>query len=122
MSLATDILKARANLSLSPPSPYKPNRDCVPTARRTKKKQPEPTPKAVMENPKVKGVYYMREHDMWLAKVHDGECDRHLGIYYTHARAVVAIRLYRYWRRQGLTDIPRQPSTKIRKCPYTRPI
>lgn len=119
MSLAADILKVRCDLS--PPSPYKPNRECLPTARRSGRKQPEPTPKAVMAQPKVKGIYHMREHNMWLVKVHDGSQTRHLGIYYTQARAVVALKLYRYWRRQGLTDIPRQPSTKIRKCPYTRP-
>lgn len=129
MSLANDILK-RAGLNLSPPPPRQTPRKPafmkkVPRKPKEskrvkiapKKERPE-TPVGVSWTCKSWGLTdgSVTTKEYFRAYCREDGVTVMLGEFPTAARAHVAYRLYRLWKRRGFTDAPAKPSKRL----YTR--
>lgn len=111
MSLATDILKRANAQSLTPVQSTKDtsrvDRSGKPRGGRPRKKPVGP--RAVHEAPPhehVPGVGFDVHHGMWKAQFYDGEKNISLGYHPTQARAIIARKIYMFWRKHRMTDIP----------------
>lgn len=123
MSLANDILK-RANADLSPPS-KSPQADYMGLAIRKKAKRAAPkgprlnrrkgkTVKHVApEHERVAGVAFNSRNNTWDAYFYDGIKTIRIGMFHTQARAIIARRIYMYWRRCGFDNIPNKPERRL---------
>ncbi len=121
MSLATDILK-RLAIDLSPPprSQQKPTATKpAPVKQKGPRKQKVKRPPRKYEQPpceKIPGVSFRSDANMWDAYTWDGEKTIRIGLFRTQARAAIALRLYKFWRKRAYKDIPRKPTVRV----YTR--
>lgn len=108
MSLATDILK-RANADLSPPSKST-RADYMGLAVRKKGK----TVKHVApKHEHVAGVAFNSRNNTWGAYFYDGIKTIRIGMFHTQARAIIARRIYMYWRKCGFSNIPNKPERRL---------
>lgn len=129
MSLATDILK-----SLNKPAPPKPakkpraprdtRKPAAPKHARTKPPEPpEPrkfgrtrAPVAIKHKEtsvNVPDVYYHEKSGGYEARAYDGERRAYLGTFPSIARAHMAVKLYKFWKRAGMGAIPTKPSRRL---------
>lgn len=115
MSLATDILK-----SMNKPVPLKPAKKPRPPQQERKIKTAAPKQKKakprlceVPEHDHIPGVSFHRGNNGWVAYAYNGERTIGLGVFKTQARAVIALRIFKLWRKRGMTDIPHKPSMRL---------
>lgn len=114
MSLATDILKHKANLS--PPAPVRAvSYRGVPKLRTDKKTKPEPVVKPEPEFKHIPGIQVITESGKtkFRAYYYDGSRTLHIGSYMSQERAFAALRLYKLWKRRGMEGIPNKPSFRL---------
>lgn len=123
MTLATDILK-RANVDLSPPSKTT-RADYMGLAARHKKKSAapkgprvrKPKGKTVVyvapEHEHVDGVSFNSRNNGWDAYFYNGIKMIRIGVFPTQARAIIARRIYMYWRKCGMENIPNKPGIRL---------
>lgn len=126
MSLATDILK-RANADLSPPSKstradymglatrHKTKR-VAPKGPRVRKPKGKTVTHVAPEHDHVAGVSFNSRDNGWDAHFYNGSKTIRIGVFPTQARAIIARRIYMYWRKCGMENIPNRPGTRL----YTR--
>lgn len=122
MSLATDILKRADNLSFTPRQSTKDtsfsDRTGKPRGGRPcKKSSPRKTPRQtvhhdVPQHEHVPGVGFDVHHGLWKAQFYDGTKNISIGYHPTQARAIIARKLYLFWRKQRMTDIPNKPERR----------
>ncbi|ELK3997971.1 hypothetical protein VXI66_004484 [Salmonella enterica] len=117
MSLATDILK-HAGINLAPPSSAVTKKVTRPKAK--VKRKPKPRVKPVNEMPdvypRIPGVHqpkYCAGKGLWRAHSYDGKKVVNLGEFSSQARAHMAVKLYKLWRKRGYSDIPHKPSIRL---------
>ena len=125
MSLATDILKRAEELERPRTKAQRQPRPSEPPAR-TKTKPPAPRvfaktkpPVKVKHKPtslQIRNVYYHERSGGYEVRVYDGVKLINLGVFGTPSRASIAARIYKYWKRKGMKDIPNKPSIRL----YTR--
>lgn len=127
MSLATDILK-RAE-KIAPPKPEKkpraPRNDGTTAApKRVKTKPPAPREFGRTRTPTptklhrddidhVPGVSFHKSSGGWEAYIRSGKDQIPLGTFNTQDRAIIALRLFKFWRRRGFKDIPNKTSRRL---------
>lgn len=114
MSLATDILKRKVDLS--PPAPVRAvSYRGVPKLRTDKKPKHTPVVKTEPEFKHIPGIQVITESGKtkFRAYYYDGSLTLHIGNYMSQERAFVALRLYKLWKRRGLEDIPNKPSFRL---------
>lgn len=116
MSLATDILK-RAE-KIAPPKPEKKPR--APGGVPADRKKPEKKARhkttrqhKAPEHAHIPGVGFHPGNNGWVAYCYDGVRTIGIGVFKTQARAHIALRLYKYWRKRGMVDIPHKPSFRL---------
>lgn len=125
MSLATDILKRAEEIANPPPKARRAPRPSEPREF-PKTKPPAPRtfartkpPVKVKHKPtslQIRNVYYHERSGGYEVRVYDGVKLINLGVFGTPSRASIAARIYKYWKRKGMTDIPNKPSIRL----YTR--
>ncbi len=126
MSLATDILN-----SLNKPAPPKPakkpkaprdtRKPAAPKQARTKPPEPRKfgrtrAPAAIKHKETSVGVpdvYYHEKSGGYEARAYDGERRAYLGTFSSIARAHMAVKLYKFWKRAGMEDIPTKPWRRL---------
>ena len=110
MSLATDILKHKVDLS--PPAPFR-----TVSYRGVPKPKPKPVPakKAKSEYKHIPGVVIVEEAGKikFRAYYYDGDRTLSLGKFLSQPRAFAALRLYKLWKRRGMDDIPHKPTFRL---------
>ncbi|ENH0169365.1 hypothetical protein ABVQ39_004677 [Salmonella enterica] len=121
MSLATDILK-HAGINLAPPSSAVTKKVTRPKEedKRKRKRKPKPRVKPANEMPdvypRIPGVHqpkYCVGKGLWRAHSYDGKKVVNLGEFSSQARAHMAVKLYKLWRKRGYSDIPHKPSIRL---------
>lgn len=127
MSLATDILKSMNKQA--PPKPEKkpraPRNDgtvAAPKRGKTKPQAPRefgrtraPTPTKLPRKDidPVPGVSFHKSSGGWEAYIRNGKDQIPLGTFNTLDRAIIALRLFKLWRRRGFKDIPNKTSRRL---------
>lgn len=123
MSLATDILK-RANSDLSPHLnqygltiwvlPYaKKAKRAAPKGPRLNKKNGKTVKYVAPKHEHVAGVAFNSRNNTWDAYFYDGIKTIRIGMFHTQARALIARRIYMYWRKCGFDNIPNKPERRL---------
>lgn len=109
MSLAADILKRapRTNLVATPHQQTTVARPVKQIKTRAYKK-PVERPDA----PHIPGVSWSQGNNRWAAFFYDGSTVIRIGEFETQERAHIALRIYKYWRKLGLKDIPNKPTIR----------
>ncbi|QBJ03992.1 hypothetical protein [Salmonella phage vB_SenS_SE1] len=120
MSLATDILK-RANSDLSPPSKSIRADYMGPAIRKKAKRAAPKGPRlnrktvnyVAPKHEHVAGVAFNSRNNTWDAYFYNGVKTIRIGMFHTQARALIARRIYMYWRKCGFDNIPNKPERRL---------
>lgn len=123
MSLATDILK-HANANLSPPTRSeradymglavrKKEKRVAPKGPRLNKKKGKTVKYVAPKHEHVAGVAFNSRNNTWDAYFYNGVKTIRIGMFHTQARAVIARKIYMYWRKRGFDNVPNKPEKRL---------
>lgn len=108
MSLANDILRRAGSTNIISSRQQPTTTRPVKALRTRAYKKPVVRPDA----PHIPGVSWSQGNNRWAAFFYDGSTVIRVGEFETQERAHVALRLYKYWRKLGLKDIPNKPTIR----------